>query len=153
MLERRGALAASRPRTSFRPRARSRTTAVRSLPLMAMLLAACTLCVAAEPPSQGREARGWLQLERDQETYRERVEPLTPREAATLETIERRQALELRDLQQRQRRSGQEAERRQRFSMPDSPPPVPRPGISVRESNRERLDLRIEQETLRGGQF
>jgi hypothetical protein len=107
----------------------------------------------AEPPAVAREARGWLQLERSQQVYRERAEPLTPAEELTLERVERGQDLDLRGLQLQQQRADREQDRRERFTMPDRPAPVPRPGATLRESHRERLNLRIEQETLRGGRF
>lgn len=109
--------------------------------------------VPGQAPAPQREARGWLELDRSQKAYRERVEPMTPAEESTLEQIERGQELDLRRLDQHQQRREQEFERRERFTMPDQPPPLPRPGVTLRESNRQRLDLRIEQETLRGGEF
>jgi hypothetical protein len=147
---------ASPRRTSFKPCVGFRTRTVRLFGVMTATLGAFAVlgaAAAAEPPTVAREARGWLQLEHSQQVYRERVEPLTPAEELTLERIERGQDLDLRGLQQHQQRGGREQERRQRFTMPDRPAPVPRPGATLRESHRERLDLRIEQETLRGGRF
>lgn len=144
----------SSPRTSSWLQASFRTRKVRlSAVLTSTLWSLVVAGAVAEPPPVAREARGWLQLERSQEVYRERVEPLPPAEDLTLERIERGQDLDLRGLQLHQQRAGQENERRERFTMPDRPPPVPRPGATLRESHRERLDLRIEQETLRGGRF
>jgi len=111
----------------------------------------------AEPPadSSRREAAGWLQLERDQRSYRERVEPLDLREQRVLETIERRQRNDLRDLQQRQRRELEtrqsELRRSRQQASPDSIPEPRRPGLGFeqqRQLDRQRLDRRMEQERL-----
>jgi len=102
----------------------------------------------AAADQQRREARGWLQLERDQSTYRERREPLAPAEARDLEQIERRQDLDLRQLHQGQQRAVREAERRERFTPPGSQPPLPGTAPAPRDDTRQRLDLRIEQQTL-----
>jgi len=111
----------------------------------------------AEPPADPsrREAAGWLQLERDQRSYRERVEPLDLREQRVLETIERRQRNDVRDLQQRQRRELETRERELRRSRRQAgPEPIPeprRPGLGVeqqRQLDRQRLDRRMEQERL-----
>ena len=55
---------------------------------------------------QRTEARGWLQLERDQAVFRERVEPLSPSASRGLEIRERMERNDKRalDLRQRQRR-------------------------------------------------
>ena len=99
-----------------------------------------------------REARGWLQLERDQQTYRERVEPLDLRDQRGLETIERSQRNDLRALQQRQRRELQ-AERR--LNRPghsaDLPRQIPRrdPFLQQRQTvERKRLEIRMQQDRL-----
>lgn len=111
----------------------------------------------AQPPadSSRREAAGWLQLERDQRSYRERVEPLELREQRVLETIERRQRTDLRALQQRQRReleTRQDELRRARQQADSESIPTPRrPGLGFeqqRELDRQRLDRRMEQERL-----
>lgn len=137
-------------RTAFRPRPRRRTSAVRLGVLMALSLAwPLALPAAGEGAAQPRrEARGWLQLERDQSTYRERREPLSPSASRDLEQIERRQDLGLRQLQQDQQRAVREAERRERFTPPGSAPPLPGTTRAPREETRQRLDLRIEHETL-----
>ena len=97
-----------------------------------------------------REARGWLQLERDQQTYRERVEPLDLRDQRGLETIERSQRNDLRALQQRQRR---ERQTERRFNQPgqgvDLPRQVPRrdPFLQQRQTvERKRLEIRMQQD-------
>jgi hypothetical protein len=62
--------------------------------------------LVAGPEVVGPEAaRGWLQLERDQQTYRDRVEPLDLRETRRLEAVERQQRLDLRAAEQRIDRS------------------------------------------------
>ena len=100
------------------------------------------------------EARGWLQLETDQRAYRERSEPLTPGESATLKGLERRQGLQLRRFQLEQRRSLQDRNRRART------PGVKRRAAGTAAVNRlkdkrgmqrEQLDMRIQRETLRLG--
>jgi hypothetical protein len=99
-----------------------------------------------------REARGWLQLERDQQTYRERVEPLDLRDQRGLETIERSQRNDLRALQQRQRRELQ-AERR--LNRPGHSADLPRqirrrdPFLQQRQTvERKRLEIRMQQDRL-----
>ncbi|MEA3274840.1 MAG: hypothetical protein U9Q81_06020 [Pseudomonadota bacterium] len=100
---------------------------------------------------QRLEAEGWLQLKKDQESYRECVEPLPPKDAATLEHLDHRQQGELRDLQLRQRQSLQTERRRQR--RPNLERPVARgPELkNQRQMERQRLDMRIQRETLGSG--
>ena len=99
-----------------------------------------------------REARGWLQLERDQQTYRERVEPLDLRDQRRLETIERSQRNDLRALQQRQRRELQTERRSDRLGQGvDAPRQVPRrdPFLQQRQTvERKRLEIRMQQDRL-----
>jgi hypothetical protein len=144
-------------RTAFRPLPGRCTSAVRLGPgrrIIVAVLAAfwlawpLSLSAAEDGAQQRREARGWLQLERDQSTYRERREPLSPSASRDLEQIERRQDLGLRQLQQDQQRAVREAERRERFTPPGSPPPLPATTRAPREETRQRLDLRIEHEIL-----
>ena len=102
------------------------------------------------PPQTRREAAGWLQLERDQATYRERVVPLDLRDERQLESIERAQRNELRALQQRQRRDIQ-TERRRAGPDPDAARAVPRRATRVerrRAVERERLQFRMQREQL-----
>jgi hypothetical protein len=103
-----------------------------------------------------REARGWLELERDQQTYRERVEPLDLRDQRGLETIERSQRNDLRALQQRQRRA-LEAERRsnrlgQSVDLPrQMPNQIPRRDSFLQQRQtveRKRLQIRMQQDRL-----
>ena len=99
-----------------------------------------------------REARGWLQLERDQQTYRERVEPLDLRDQRGLETIERFQRNDLRALQQRQRRALQAERRSNRLGQSaDLPRQIPRrdPFLQQRQTvERKRLEIRMQQDRL-----
>ena len=101
-------------------------------------------------PQTRREAAGWLQLERDQTTYRERVGPLDLRDQRQLESIERAERSDLRALQQRQRRDIQ-TERRRARPDPDAVRAVPRADRSVerrRAVERERLRFRMQREQL-----
>jgi hypothetical protein len=95
-------------------------------------------------------AAGWLQLERDQRTYRERVVPLDLREQRELSVIERQQRDALRGIEQR-RRYGEQLDRRERRSGVTQPRPVPRrdvDGAAGRDYERQRLDRRLEQYRL-----
>jgi hypothetical protein len=94
-------------------------------------------------------ATGWLQLERDQRTYRERVAPLDLQEQRELGVIERSQRNDLRALEQRVDR----AERldRHREAGPDRARPVPRRDYGAerrRALQRQRLDVQIQQQGL-----
>ncbi len=145
-------------RTAFRPRPPRRTSAVRAAlggRLAGASLAALSLVwplslqgAEGAAAQARREARGWLQLEREQSTYRERREPLSPSASRDLGQIERRQDLDLRQIQQGQQRAVREAERRERFTPPGSVPPLPGATRAPRDETRQRLDLRIEHETL-----
>lgn len=99
-----------------------------------------------------REAAGWLQLERDQTSYRERVGPLDLRDQRGLETVERTQRNALRALQQNQRRDMQ-AERRRASPGPDlgTVREVPRRDMRFdqrRGIERQRLQFRLQREQL-----
>ncbi len=118
-----------------------------------LCLALCTLSMPGMAGAETRrEARGWLQLERDQETYRDRVEPLDLRDQRRLETIERSQRNELRALQQRQRRESQAESRSHRVGQHrDLPRQVPRrePFLQQRQAvERKRLEIRMQQDRL-----
>jgi hypothetical protein len=122
----------------------------------AMMLFAKSFDVrAAEPGDTGSQQRlqaeGWLQLKQDQKAFREGVEPLQPRSGAALEQLEHGQRERFRALQLRQRqslqrdralRSGVDAQR------PVSPP---RAFKERRQFDRQRLEGRIQRETLRPG--
>ena len=99
-----------------------------------------------------REARGWLQLERDQQTYRERVEPLDLRDQRRLETIERSQRNELRAFEQQQRRELRTESRSDRLGQGvDAPRQVRRrdPFLQQRQAvERKRLQFRMQQDRL-----
>lgn len=111
--------------------------------------------VAADTGSVGRQdrlqAEGWLQLKQDQKTYREGVEPLVPRNASRLDQLERSQQGRARDLEQRQRQSlTRERNRRQRAEA-ERPVARPRDLETRRQLDRQRLEMRIQRETLRPG--
>jgi hypothetical protein len=91
-----------------------------------------------------RAAAGWLTLERDQRTYRERVAPLDLREQRDLSIIERRQRNDLRAIEQRRERS-EHLERQPRVSRPPEVPRRQLDGAGRRDLERQRLDLRMEQ--------
>ncbi len=108
-------------------------------------------------------ASGWLQLERDQRTFRERAGPLDLREQRELSVIERRQRTDLRALDQRLDRAQRLDQRRdQRSDWPfgqgpeageagtvTPPPALPRrPGAGAqgqRALERERLQRRLRE--------
>jgi hypothetical protein len=96
-------------------------------------------------------ARGWLQLDRDQATYRERVAPLNLRQKRQLETIERSQRNQLRALQQDQQRQIQ-SDRRRRRRTPESD--IPRRNVMQQQRRaleRKRLQIRMQQDRLSFG--
>ncbi|MBK1633710.1 hypothetical protein CKO31_23800 [Thiohalocapsa halophila] len=104
---------------------------------------------AAEP-----SAAGWLQLERDQRTYRQRTGPLDLREERELSTVERRQRNELRAVEQRlKRRERQQSAPRANAPLAEpgtvtAPPDVPRRGTDMQQGRaleRERLQRRMRQ--------
>jgi hypothetical protein len=99
-----------------------------------------------------REATGWLQLDRDQRTYRERVEPLDLRDQRRLETIERSQRNELRALQQRQERAARaDLGARGRQHDGDAPRQIPRRDRFLQQRQgleRKRLEFRMQQDRL-----
>jgi hypothetical protein len=66
--------------------------------------------------AQRQAARGWLELEHAQRTYRERVEPLPLPSHRQLEVIERSQRLDLRQMQQKDQRALSTAERESRLA-------------------------------------
>jgi hypothetical protein len=111
--------------------------------------------LAADPGNVGGQqrlqAKGWLQLKQDQKTYRENVEPLAPRDAARLDRLELRQQGRARELEQRQRRSLSTGGNRRRGIDVERPASRPRNLESRRQLDRQRLDMRIQRETLRPG--
>ena len=121
-----------------------------------MSLLATSAVWAAQPTTsiteqQRLEAQGWLQLKQDQKTYREGVEPLPPREEKSLDRLELRQRRDVRELGQRQRQSVDTHRIRPRETR--SPRSVPG-RIELenrRQLERQRLDMRIQRETLRPG--
>ena len=117
----------------------------RSLLLIPLLAVTCVTHAQTH-----REARGWLRLERDQATYRERVAPLDLSERRQLDTVEREQRNDLRAVQQRQSR-----EERQRLRERSRPlrtyDEVPRrdPFLQKRQAlERERLEIQRQQQGL-----
>jgi hypothetical protein len=74
-----------------------------------LVCGAVALGLASSPePLTAQErpaASGWLQLDRDQQVYRQQVEPLDLGEERALGIIERQQRLDLRGVEQRQRRA------------------------------------------------
>jgi hypothetical protein len=112
-------------------------------------------CLAAAAPPDGqmrREARGWLQLERDQQTYRQRAQPPNLVEERELRSIERSQDIELRSLQRRQRARDDLDARRQRqerqtLGRDTAPRRDPVPDYR-RALERQRLKLRTQQQNL-----
>ncbi|MCF7985213.1 MAG: hypothetical protein K9L70_12480 [Thiohalocapsa sp.] len=128
----------------------------------AAAVAVCALAGAdalAQPETR-REASDWLQLERDQRSYRERVEPLGLQEERRLEAIERGQRDDLRALQQRRQRELDSARRRSELprQADPSPSPTPRPSTAVprrdmfethrRALERQRLHRRMQERVL-----
>jgi hypothetical protein len=97
------------------------------------------------------EARGWLQLESDQRAFRDQVSPLPAAEAAALDQLDQRQALELRGLQLEQRRELQAEEHLDRIPGNERPVRLPPAVRNERGQSRERLQMRIQRETLRSG--
>jgi hypothetical protein len=98
-----------------------------------------------------REARGWLELEQDQASYREPVLPLDLREQRQLEVIERSQRNDLRALQQRQQREVQLKRRSMRrapkLDVPRRDPLQPQ----RRAVERLRLRIQMQQDGLSYG--
>lgn len=110
---------------------------------------------AADLGSVGRQERlqaeGWLQLKQDQKTYRESVEPLAPGKASRLDQLERSQKGRARGLEQRQRQSLNRERNRWRGVGAERPVARPREFESQRQFDRQRLEMRIQRETLRPG--
>jgi hypothetical protein len=107
---------------------------------------------AAHAGSQQRlQAEGWLQLKQDQKTFREGVQPLQPRGAATLDRLERGQQERFRALESRQRQSRQRNRARQTGADAKRPVSPPREFKEQRQFDRQRLQGRIQRETLRPG--
>lgn len=127
------------------------------------LLLLLVVLVTGADVTQGQtrpEAAGWLQLERDQTSYRERVGPLDLREQRRLENLERNERNALRALQQDQRRDLQTERRRAPLSSsrnrnrnlnPNAVPVAPRRDATAerrRAAERQRLQFRMQREQL-----
>jgi hypothetical protein len=110
---------------------------------------------AGDPTSiteqQRLEAENWLQLKQDQKTYREGVEPLPPREEKNLDRLELRQRRDARELGQRERQSVGTRRRRPREAQRRRSVPGRIEVENQRQLERQRLDMRIQRETLRPG--
>jgi hypothetical protein len=145
-------------RTKNKPIRRACTSIVRlrgiwilALPLF---LAACPSTVFGQPGLR-EEARGWLQLKSDQRTYRERAEPIEPRNDAYLQHLEQSQQRQFRALQSRQSQQERRERRRVEVRKPDRGVrggPTPRVSRS-RELERQRLNQRIQRETFGAGRW
>lgn len=128
-----------------------------------ILSAGALMPVFAQPPQSAtralsgaeprREARGWIELEQDQRTYRNKVETIDLQQQRELEVIERSQQLDLRALQQRDRRELDRVEREQRLTPPSN---LDRGRIQTRDAaadirrraERHRSNIRLQQEGL-----
>jgi hypothetical protein len=149
-------------RTSIMPGFALRTRSVRSADQLSppafwlcAALSACGLTAwAGEGPAVGAqqrtEARGWLQLESDQRVFRDEVGPLAPADAAGLDHLEQRQDIQLRGLQLKQRRELQTERRMDKIPGNERPVRIPPEVRNERGQSRERLDMRIQREVLRG---
>jgi hypothetical protein len=149
-------------RTIYGPAKRSCTSSVHGLRLgevvasFALIGMLATSEVRAADPTgiteqQRLEAQGWLQLKQDQKTYREGVEPLPPREEKSLDRLELRQRRDARELGQRQRQSVDTLRNRPRDT-DGSRSARRRIELEGRQQlERQRLDMRIQRETLRPG--
>jgi hypothetical protein len=118
-----------------------------------VLRISCCLCClfATLGPAAAEQwtASGWLQLERDQRTYRERVAPLDLQEQRELGVIERSQRNDLRAREQRVDRAEQ-LDRRRSLG-PGQARPVPRRDYAAerrRALERQRLDVQTQQQGL-----
>jgi hypothetical protein len=150
-----------RRRTMDAPYRWARTRVVRLIPRVFIALAAGLLLgsrpesAAADADSTGRQERlqaeGWLQLKQDQKSFREGAEPLPPREAAALDHLERRQRTRFEELKQEQRRSSNRERSLGRRDKPERPVSRPRHPDTGRQFDRQRLDMRIQRETLSPG--
>lgn len=130
-----------------------------SLNLIGLLLLGQTVAMQASADDrssiarqQRNEARGWLQLERDQAVYRERVAPLSPSQARELGIRERMESNDKRALDLRQRQTLQSLERKARLSegAGDRRPQSRVSGPTLRrQSDRQRLRMRIDREIRR----
>ncbi len=135
--------------------------------LIASVLALGGTSAAAETPNaeaspiagsvagsaQGRDTRGWIELEQDQRAYREAVKPLDLEQQRQLETIERSQALDLRALQQRNAREIERLERQQRIAPSSNLKRLRAPTRDTaadirRRAERHRTNIRLQQEGL-----
>jgi hypothetical protein len=82
--------------------------------MMALPAAAAPETARAAGDQSQRSAAGWLQLERDQRETRQRLEPMTPAEAARQQSLDRQDAIRFRETLQRQEREIQSLRRQER---------------------------------------
>jgi hypothetical protein len=146
-------------RTSVKPGRRYRTTTVRRPRLCAVLVWSALAVVSIDPVAaagsaagvgtqQRQQAEGWLQLKQDQQSYRERVGPITPGEAVALDALVRQQRLQRHALEQRQRQSLQLDQHLDRL------PNTGQPGSSRAELRgrseieRQRLQMRLQRDMV-----
>ncbi len=101
---------------------------------------------------QRTEARGWLQLERDQAVNRERIGPLSPSASRGLEIRERMERNDLRDLNLRQRQELQDQARKARLSRDSGASRSAARGLDLRhrrQSDQLRLRMRMNRDIRR----
>ncbi|MCG6863078.1 MAG: hypothetical protein LJE70_17655 [Chromatiaceae bacterium] len=97
---------------------------------------------------QGQQAEGWLQLKQDQKSFRAVVDPAALRPERGLERLEMRQKGVARQLEQQQRQSINLDRNLRRGAEVERPAPLPRDLESRRQLDRQRLEMRIQRETL-----
>lgn len=120
--------------------------------MFAVLISALSMAAFAQSLQQN-ETAGWLQLKSEQMRYRERAQPLEPRNKAYLEHLEDRQGLQLRGLQSHQRQILAIERMRRRTRYPHEPARVaPRPQQG-RELQGQRLNRLIQRETFGAGRW
>jgi hypothetical protein len=76
--------------------------------MMALPVAGAPETARAAGDQSQRSAAGWLQLERDQRETRQRLEPMTPTEAARQQSLDRQDAIRFRETLQRQERQARQ---------------------------------------------
>lgn len=139
-----------------RPREEYRTSIVRLAAFSVFVVAVSVYAaskVAFAQTAQPDVTEGWLQLKSDQRRYRERAQPLEPRNEAYLEHLEHRQGLQLRESQSRQQQEQAIERRRERMRYPDRPARVSPKPSQGRALERRRLNRRIQRETFGAGRW
>jgi hypothetical protein len=153
-------LAMDRTRTSINLRDPCRPILVRQAGILPLGMVTGVLAAALASPltlaapgaglglEERQQAGGWLQLRQDQTTYRKSLGPLTPGQAAALDSLERQQQLQWRAMEQRQRDSLQ---LRQRLGRLGGPPSARTGAGQIRLGpglERERLNMRLQRDML-----